>query len=114
MLLTREDGIRVLWWNEDVTLKNVDDFRLAVRKLLDSEENSLVLELREVMYVNSGALGIIADAVRQGDRHRKQLVIAGIEPTVGEILSIVKFGAFIRLFRQREEAVAYIRSGPAT
>jgi anti-sigma B factor antagonist len=112
MVITKLDDIRILWWNKDITLRNIDDFRLAVWKLLDSDEASLVLELREVMYVNSAALGVMADAVQQGRRLQKQVVIAGIEPTVQEIFDIVKFGTFIKLFKQREDAVAFMHALP--
>ncbi|WP_409343033.1 STAS domain-containing protein [Paenibacillus sp. MBLB4367] len=113
MVITKRDNIRVLWWDKDITLKNIDDFRLAVWKLLDSDEAHLVLDLRQVAYINSSALGVVADAVLQGRRHQKQLVITGIEPTVYEIFNIVKFGTFIKLFKQLDDAVAYIQTLPA-
>jgi anti-sigma B factor antagonist len=99
--------IQLLHWDKDVTLKNVDDFRMAVWKILDGEKSKLILELTGVVYLNSAALGVIADAVLISGRYHKELVIAGVQPTVNEILKIVRFSTFMKIFVQVEEAYHY-------
>lgn len=77
----RDNDIQVLNGEQDISLRNVDDFRLAVRKLLDCEKEQLILNLSKVVYLNSAALGVIADAALVAGKHRKQLVVAGVQPT---------------------------------
>lgn len=100
--------IQLLNWNIDVTLKNVDDFRRAIQKLLESESTGLVLELTDVSYLNSAALGVVADAVLTAGRMGKELVIAGVQSTVGEIFEIVHFSTLMKIFLELNDAYDYL------
>jgi anti-sigma B factor antagonist len=102
------DKIQLLKWNKDVTLKNVNDFRGAILNLLEGEKQRLVLELTDVAYLNSAALGVIADAVLTAGSTGKELVIAGVQPTVGEIFEIVHFNSLLRIFPELKDAYAYL------
>lgn len=101
------EQIGLLKWDKDVTLKNVDDFRGAVLKLIDSDKTKLILELTEVSYLNSAALGVIADAVLSAGRIGKQLVIGGMKATVAEIFAIVHFSTLMKIFTEIDHAYAY-------
>jgi anti-sigma B factor antagonist len=59
--------------------------------------------------LNSAALGVIADACLSSKRNNKELVIAGIEPTVEEIFNIVYFPTFIKIFVETEAAHGYFQ-----
>jgi hypothetical protein len=45
MGIVKKDQVQLFRWEYDVTLKNVDDFQLAVNSLLDCESSKLILEL---------------------------------------------------------------------
>lgn len=102
-----KDKVEQLNWKADVTLKNVEEFRRALLKLTDSEKTKLVLELTEVSYLNSAALGVIADAVLRAGRADKELLIGGVQATVGEIFEIVHFRTLMKIFPDISEAYAY-------
>ncbi|ULO10584.1 STAS domain-containing protein [Paenibacillus sp. 19GGS1-52] len=104
------DNIQLLNWDKDVTLKNVDEFRMAIWKLLESDQRKLILELTDVAYLNSAALGVIADAVLTAGRSDKELVMAGIQSTVEEIFQIVHFSTFMKIFIEVNEAYTYFQS----
>jgi anti-sigma B factor antagonist len=105
-----KDGIAILEWKEDITFQNVDAFRERITALQEQSAQLLILNMEQVTYVNSAALGILADAVVKGRRNGKEMLIAGIQPSVGEIFSIVKFEKFIKLYSELEPALAYGRS----
>ncbi|MRN51426.1 STAS domain-containing protein [Paenibacillus monticola] len=104
------ENIQLLNWGKDVTLKNVDEFRMAIWKLLESDQSELILELTDVAYLNSAALGVIADAVLSAGRSDKELVLAGIQSTVGEIFQIVHFSTFMKIFIEVNDAYTYFDS----
>lgn len=104
-----KDTIQLLNWDKAVTLKNVDEFRMAIWKLLDSDNSKLILGLTDVAYLNSAALGVIADAVLSSERLGKELIIGGIQSTVGEIFRIVHFSTFMKIFIEVKEAEAYFQ-----
>jgi anti-sigma B factor antagonist len=101
------DHVQLLQWEQDVTLKNTDEFRRAVLKLLHSDKSKLILGLKDVVYLNSAALGVIAEAVLSSVRNGKELIIASVEPTIEEIFKIVHFGTFMKIFIELEEAFTY-------
>ncbi|WP_379132018.1 STAS domain-containing protein [Paenibacillus sp. sgz500958] len=104
-----QDNVFLLSWDKDVTLKNVDEFRATVRTLLESDKRKLLLKLSGVSYLNSAALGVIADAVLASGRMDKELVLADIQPTVDEIFQIVHFSTFMKIFMDIEDAYAYFQ-----
>jgi anti-sigma B factor antagonist len=104
------DNIRILSWELDINLTIVDEFRQKLQQFVNAEGKYLVLNMQEVTYINSTALGIIADAVFQARKTNKQLVIAGVEGTLEEIFDIVKFASFIHIFAKVELAEAYFAS----
>ncbi|MFC0211599.1 STAS domain-containing protein [Paenibacillus chartarius] len=109
-MLKCPEFIHILTWKQDVTLKNVEAFRQVIGQLQDRTEEAIVLDLEHVTYLNSAALGAIAEGVLSAKRKGKELVIGGIQPSVGEIFRIVKFETFMRLFLTIEDAVAYLAS----
>lgn len=109
-----QDGMAILEWNEDITFQTIDQFRENMVGLLGQPASVLILNMEQVAYVNSAALGILADSVVKGRRGGKEILIAGIQPTVGEIFSIVKFEKFIKLFTEFDQALAYGRTVAVT
>jgi len=101
------ERVATLRWQEDITLKNAEAFRLKMKEWLEVEQAALLLDLSDVAYLNSVALSIIADSVIQARRKQKELVIAGIQPTIQELFAIVKFDTFIKLFPEKLQAYTY-------
>lgn len=104
-----KDKVEQLNWKSDVTLKNVDDFRKALLSLSDSQKTKLILNLTEVSYLNSAALGVIADAVLSAGRANKEILIGGVQATVSEIFEIVHFRTLMKIFPDINEAYAYCK-----
>jgi anti-sigma B factor antagonist len=104
MRIIEDQDIYILKWNQDVTLKNVDEFRMEIWKLVENSGNKLILDLSGVNYLNSASLGVIADAVQYSKRYHKQLVISGVQPMVEEKFKIIRFGSFMKIFGSLKEA----------
>ncbi|NSL51667.1 STAS domain-containing protein [Calidifontibacillus erzurumensis] len=107
MLKTVDQQVDVLTWVDDITIKNLAHFRVAVAELLSSNYSKLLLNLQGVQYLNSGALGVIADGVLTALRNKKELVIVTTEQSVQEIFHIVKFGSIMKIFDSKEAGLQY-------
>ena len=107
MLKKVTDTIQSLEWGENITLKNVEQFRQEMEKFVHGEGDQLILNLAETNYINSAGLGIIAESVMQARKSQKELVIADIQQSVKEIFSIVKFTSFMKVFETEKEAMEY-------
>ncbi|MDZ5474112.1 STAS domain-containing protein [Bacillus sp. 31A1R] len=111
MLIIEMDSMDILQVNQEITIKNVEQFKVNLESLLEStQKRYLILDLEKVTYLNSSALGCIADTAMKAKKVNKELVVAGIKPPIDEIFHIVKFEFFMELFKSKEEAVEYFSS----
>lgn len=108
MELTQTEICNVLEVRTEVTLKNNAHFKEKMAEMLLNNLKDSILDLSNVDYLNSSALGIIADSAIKAKQSDRELVLAGIAPPIDEIFEIVKFGTFMRLFPTREEAEQYL------
>ena len=109
MIFTSNDQVILLTWEEDITLRNNASFKDTVRELVNSDSDKLLLCLQGVQYLNSGALGVIADSVMEARKNQKELVVVATQSSVKEIFYIVKFGSFIKIFDSKEEGLQYFK-----
>lgn len=109
MIFTSNDQVILLTWEEDITLKNNSSFRDTMKELVNSDSDKLLLYLQGVQYLNSGALGAIADSVMEAKKNQKELVVVATQSSVMEIFNIVKFGSFIKIFDSKEEGLQYFK-----
>lgn len=107
MIRTAKDDILILEWHDNITLKNIDQFRQEVVNFLSRDNTKLILNLSNTMYINSAGLGIIAENVIQSRKNQKKLVLAEISESVKEIFSIVKFASFIKIFDTEVQAIEF-------
>jgi len=101
--------IMILEWNEDITLKNAETFKKVMKEFIDDYSEYMILNMKEVKYINSTGLGIIANSVMNARKEQKEIVIAELQESVKEIFDIVKFASFIKLFASEEDAIKYFQ-----
>lgn len=107
MIMKINDSIGMLQWGENITLKNVEQFRHNVERLISQKEENLILNLANTNYINSAGLGIIAESVMSARKNHKELVLAEITEAVQEIFEIVKFTSFMKIFQSEQDAIDY-------
>lgn len=109
MIFTSSDQVILLTWEEDITLRNNAIFKDTMKELVESDSDKLLLCLQGVQYLNSGALGVIADSVMGARKVQKELVVVATQSSVREIFNIVKFGTFIKIFDSKDEGLQYFK-----
>ncbi|MDE5415542.1 STAS domain-containing protein [Alkalihalobacterium chitinilyticum] len=97
--------VEILKCDGEITLKNGDTFKTYIYELIEANTNQLLLDLSDVPYLNSAAIGYIADAVLKARSKNKELIVAGLQPNIQEIFEITKLGTFVKLFNDVGEAL---------
>lgn len=110
MIKSVGDHIHILEWHENITLKNVDQFRQEMESFLKISSHQLILNIANISYINSAGLGIIAESVMQARRSQKELVVSDIQQSIKEIFTIVKFASFMKLFDTEIEAIQFFQA----
>jgi anti-sigma B factor antagonist len=78
----------------DVDLTTADLLRSTVDGVIDDGASALVLDLSDVGFMDSTALGVLVGAHR---RLGNRLIVAGARATVYRLLEITNFTALLRL-----------------
>ena len=90
----------------EVDLTTSDGLRIAVDRILDDGFTALVLDLSDVTFMDSTALGVLVSFHRRlGDR----LVLAAAQRPVLRLLEITKFTSVLRLTDSVSDALTTLR-----
>jgi anti-sigma B factor antagonist len=80
-------------------------FQQAVMELLDQQYRKLVLDLKDVPYINSTGLGVLIGAHTSSVRRGCQLVVCNLNNSVSSLLVITGLNIILNVKGTREEAV---------
>jgi anti-sigma B factor antagonist len=100
-------GIRILRWKDNISLKNEEEFRKAIELLTESGSPKLLLDLSPIQYMNSSALGIIAKSALEGKSRGQELIVGGLQESMLDIFSMVRFSTIVTLYTKLEDALAH-------
>jgi len=82
------------------------DFEKELKKLLDSGQCYLILNLQNTTYVSSSGLSVILRIAKEARNNRGDLRLMNLNPTVRDTFEIAGFHRIIRVFPNEMEAVA--------
>jgi anti-sigma B factor antagonist len=90
----------------DIDLTTSEALRVAMDRAVDEGSTAIVLDLSDVTFMDSTALGVLVTFHRRlGDR----LVLAAAQPVVLRLLEITKFTSVLRLTDSVASALAALR-----
>lgn len=104
------DRIAVFEQEQNISVKEVAAFRIRIAEFLKQDADYFIINLEKVSYMNSAALGIIADTVIKVKEQNKKCILAGVQPTVEKVFRIVRFEKFVEYYPTYEAAVNTILS----
>ena len=94
----------------DVDLTTSDLVRSAVNRLIDDGATAVLLDLSDVGYLDSTALGVLVQLHR---RLGAGLVVAGARPAVQRLFEITRFTSVLRIVDSVATALTALRTGRA-
>src|SRR5712664_2682830 len=97
---------RVVFGEESASLRD------TVKKLL-AESPKVVLNLREVNYIDSGGLGTLVSLFTTARSAGGAVKLARLTQRVGDLLQVTKLLTVFEVFNSEEEAVQSFRQGAA-
>jgi anti-sigma B factor antagonist len=98
---------KILYLKEDITLKNVEYLQRTITKLINGNNEYIILNMEKVRYINSIGLEIIAKCAIIAKERKKEIVITNIGSPLKEIFQTIKLPIFTKLFDSDQEAIDY-------
>jgi len=86
--LGSDDGpVTVLTLKGPLVISNLFEFQAAVRS---TRSNLLVLDMTEVPYIDSSAIGVLVGAHVSRDQHGRKLLLVGVNTRVRTVLNVTQ------------------------
>ncbi len=82
-----------------------DKLRAAVAGFVDREYQKLLIDLSDVTYVNSTAIGVLVSAHTSYSRKGWQIKLCGINKNINNIFVITKLTLVFDVYDRRDEAI---------
>jgi anti-sigma B factor antagonist len=100
--------------NKDITLLSVKgpidtitapQFGEKLHSLLEDKKFKLIVDLKDVDYINSSGWGFLMKEVKHIRSQNGDLVLAGMNPHVEEVFGYLEFNGIVKAFPNVESAV---------
>ena len=82
------------------------DFSSAVEQLIASGQREILIDVSPVTYVDSATIGCLMDLYRQAAAAGGRLMLSGVQPRVGTMLTMTGANNFIQIHADEASAIA--------
>jgi anti-sigma B factor antagonist len=83
-----------------------DDLKATIRKYSDADNKKLVINLGEVLYLNSTALGVLIAAHANYTKRQGKIVLCQLNKNLENLFVITKLSLIFDAYATEEESVA--------
>ena len=106
------DQIALVRLKGEIDLHTCSLLRDALRELIEQGCYRIVINLAEVPYLDSAALGVLVDAVRRVREHEGGISLVQTTPFVRRAFEITRLVKIFQLYDDDEAALADLRAQP--
>ena len=97
-------GTPIIHLRGEVDLHTCPELRATLQGLMDTGKNRMVLNLSEVPYLDSAALGVLVDTQRRLKERSGELYLAQVTPFVLRAFEITRLIRIFTIFPSADEA----------
>jgi len=103
------DQIPIIHLKGEIDLHTCGAFRDTLRELIEGKHYDIVVDLAEVPYLDSAALGVLVDAVRRVREHNGSISLVATTPFVRRAFEITRLVKIFSLYDDLDTALVAIR-----
>ena len=100
-----QDGVDVIDVTGQLDAFTTPDVKAEFKKLTDARRYKLALNLENVSYVNSTAIGAIVAVAQQVRRRKGDLKIFGMKADIRKVFDLVGASKILEIFETEQEAL---------
>ena len=104
------DQIPIVHLKGEIDLHTCSDLRDTLRDLIEKEHYQIIINLAEVPYLDSAALGVLVDAVRRVREHEGGISLVSTTPFVRRAFEITRLVKIFQLYDDNEAALSTIHT----
>ena len=103
--LRTANGLDIIDINGQLDAFTTPDVKAEFKKLTDARHYKLILNLQNVNYVNSTAIGAIVAVAQQVRRRKGDLKIFGMKEDIRKVFDLVGASKILEIFDTEQEAI---------
>ena len=100
-----DNNIPVLHLRGEIDLHTCGGFRDKLREVIEKSNYTILIDLTEVPYLDSAALGVLVDAERRVREHDGRIGLVGATPFVRRAFEITRL---VRVFKLYDDVASAI------
>lgn len=108
------DQIAIVHLKGEIDLHTCSLLRDALRELIEQGCYRIVINLAEVPYLDSAALGVLVDAVRRVREHEGGIGLVQTTPFVRRAFEVTRLVKIFQLYEDNEAALVEMRAQTAS
>jgi anti-anti-sigma factor len=98
-------GVLILKIVGFVDASNINIFNRRIHEPVENGYSRIILDLSELQYINSSALGVLLDAHSLATKHQGDLKILNLPRKIEKTFEILGFTSYFQIFSDEKKAI---------
>lgn len=103
---SQKEGVKVLYISGYINAHTVQDFEKSIQSILDEEQFKILINCKELDYINSSGLGVLMGVIEEIQDNEGFLYLSDMNETVFNIFDTLGFTHLFKVFDTESEALA--------
>lgn len=101
----KNNGITLIVLRGEIGTETVNHFKDRVDQILAEGQNKLIMDFKDVNYLNSMGLGVVAATLKKVKKNKGDLKLINLSPAVKELFELTRLTKVFEIFESEENAV---------
>ena len=111
---TAERGILVAAIQiKEASLKNAEEFRLELITQINKGYHEIILNFKEVEYVDSSFLGALVSSLKYALLSKGDIVLTNLKQDIFDLLCLIRMNKVFKIYKTTEEALEKLTTNTA-
>lgn len=108
MRLSKEekDGVMIVQVDGEININTSPELRSAFMELVDQQTPRIVVDFKEVSYIDSSGLATLVEMTQNIKGHNGELALAHVTEKISGIFELTKIDKLFSFYNTQDEAVA--------
>ena len=105
-MIEKQNDVTIIRPEGEIDTHNCDSLKEVIQKELRSGAKRLLIDMSNVSYLDSAALGVLVSGFKSARASRAQFKLANMQPPVAKIFQLTRLSKFFDIHQNSDEAIA--------
>lgn len=106
MKIEQMEGVTLLFVKEDrLDANNSEELKAEVRRLFEEGINNLIIDLKEVLFIDSSGLGVLVSGYKTASTRHGSLKLSSLQTQVKSMFELTRLQRVFDIFMTSDDAL---------